>query len=232
MNTLALTLALIFLPGIIWARLDAKYASQTKPSKFDLILNVFVFGLVAYVVTFLLYSIPGVDRIADFNLTALEVDDDRAGDVLDTSIVDDILAATGVSLILGPAWLWLKQHKIITRALQWIGATKRYGDEDVWDFTLNSTDAASRYVNLRDDQTGLTYSGYVDVFSENPSVRELLLRDVIVYDTATKAELAKVPRIYIAREPKGMTLEFPADSTYTWEETPDPAPSEQRTNDG
>lgn len=50
MNTLVLTLALIFLPGIIWARLDARYARQAKPSQSELIINVFVFGLVAYLV--------------------------------------------------------------------------------------------------------------------------------------------------------------------------------------
>ncbi len=33
MNTLVLTLALIFLPGIIWTRLDARYAREAKPSQ-------------------------------------------------------------------------------------------------------------------------------------------------------------------------------------------------------
>lgn len=56
MNALVLTLALIFLPGIIWARLDARYARQAKPSQSELVVNVFVFGLVAYLVIYLVYS--------------------------------------------------------------------------------------------------------------------------------------------------------------------------------
>lgn len=220
MNTLALTLAVIFLPGIIWARLDAKYASQTKPTQFDLILNVFVFGLIAYVATYLIYLIPCVQKFAVFNLAALEVDDKKAQNILNQTIVDDILVATFASLILAPIWLALKHHKIITRVLQFIKVTNRYGDEDVWDFTLNSTEKMTRYINLRDTRTGVTFSGYVEVFSETPALRELLLRNVRAYDTDSGTQVFEIPRLYLAREPKEITMEFPADSSYNWQDTP------------
>ena len=216
MNTLALTLALIFLPGIIWARLDARYGSQTKPSQFDLIVNVFVFGLIAYVGTYLIYLIPWIGSVAAFDLAALEVDDEEASDVLSAAIVDDIIVATALSLLLAPAWLAIKNYKLITRFLQLIRVTNRYGDEDVWDFTLNAADKQTRYVNLRDTQTGLTFTGYVEVYSENPALRELVLRDVVAYDSNSGEERYTLPRLYLAREPKGMTLEFPVDSTYVW----------------
>lgn len=220
MNTLVLTLALIFLPGIIWARLDAKYASQTKPTQFDLILNVFVFGLIAYVVTYIIYLIPCIQKFAVFNLVALDVDDKKAQSILNENIVDDILVATFVSLVLAPIWLSLKHHKIITRILQKLKVTNRYGDEDVWDFTLNSTEKTTRYVNLRDIRTGVTFSGYVEVFSETPALRELLLRNVCAYDTDSGEPVFEIPRLYLAREPKEITMEFPADSSYEWKDTP------------
>ena len=218
MNTLALTLALIFLPGIIWARLDAKYGSQTKPSRFDLVLNIFVFGLVAYIGTYLLYLIPGIGLIATFDLSRLEVDDEAAADILRTAIIDDIIVATVLSLLLAPTWLAIKNRKYIPRILQRLQVTNRYGDEDVWDFTLNAAGKQTRYVNLRDAQTGLTFSGYVEVYSENPALRELVLRDVETFDSASGEKIYELPRLYIAREPNEMTLEFPADSTYTWVE--------------
>ena len=68
MNTLVLTLALIFLPGIIWARLDARYARQVKPTQSEFVVNVFVFGLVAYLATYLAYLLPCVSQIAAFDL--------------------------------------------------------------------------------------------------------------------------------------------------------------------
>lgn len=211
MNALVLTLALIFLPGIIWARLDARYARQAKPSQFELVVNVFVFGLVAYLATYLVYLIPQVSAVASFNLTTIALDEEAVAQSLRRSVVDDILVATAISLLLAPAWLAIQRYKLVVRGLQRIGATKRYGDEDVWDFLLGSNDPRSHYVNLRDEQTGQTFSGYVDMFSEAPGLRELVLSQVEGFDTLTGEPTTKVTRMYIARDPKGMTLEFPAD---------------------
>jgi len=209
MNTLVLTLALIFLPGIIWARLDARYAREAKPSQSELVVNVFVFGLFAYLVTYLLYLIPWVSALASFDLTAVALGDAATPRNLQRS-VDDILVATAVSVVLAPAWLKIQRHRLVIRFLQRIGATKRYGDEDVWDFLLSSDDPTSLYVNVRDEQTGQTFSGYVEMFSQAPGLRELVLSQVQGFDTRTGEETIEVTRLYLARDPKGMTLEFPA----------------------
>ena len=213
MNTLVLTLALIFLPGIIWARLDARYARQVKPTQSEFAVNVFVFGLVAYLATYLVYLSPLVSQIAAFNLTAIALDDAEVAQSLGRSVVDDIFAATVVALFLAPVWLAVQRHKLVVRFLQLIKVTKRYGDEDVWDFLLSSDDPRALYVNVRDQQTGQTFSGYVDQFSEAPGLRELVLSQVEAFDTETGDQTIKVARMYLARDPKGMTLEFPAEST-------------------
>ncbi len=209
MNTLILTLALIFLPGIIWARLDARYAREAKPSQLELVVSVFVFGLVAYLVTYLIYLIPWLSAVATFDLTAATFDDEATPQSLQRSVVDDILVATAVSVVLAPIWLKIQRHGLVIRFLQWIGATKRYGDEDVWDFLLSSDDPTSVYVNVRDEQTGQTFSGYVEVFSQAPGLRELVLSQVQGFDTLTGERTVEVTRLYLAREPKSMTPEFP-----------------------
>jgi len=218
MNTLVLTLALIFLPGIIWARLDARYAREAKPSQSELVVNVF--GLFAYLVTYLLYLIPWVSATASFDLTAAALGDEAVPRNLQSSVVDDILVATAVSVVLAPAWLKIQRHRLVIRFLQRIGATKRYGDEDVWDFLLSSDDPTSLYVNVRDGQTGQTFSGYVEMFSQAPGLRELALSQVQGFDTRTGEKTIEVTRLYLARDPKGMTLEFPAnDDDGTHDET-------------
>lgn len=58
-----------------------------------------------------------------------------------------------------------------------IKATKTYGDEDVWDFTFNSSDAAVEYVHFRDFANRIVYAGGVREFSETDKLRELVLRD-------------------------------------------------------
>lgn len=212
-NTLVLTLALIFLPGIVWARLDARYARQVKPAQFEFVVNVFVFGLVAYLATYLAYLLPFVSRFATFDLATIALDDDEVAQTLGKSVVDDILSASIVALVLAPAWLAVQRYKLVVRFLQRIRVTKRYGDEDVWDYLLSSDDPRAFYVNVRDEQTGQTFSGYVDQFSEAPGLRELVLSQVEAYDTMTGERTIQVARMYLAREPKGMTLEFPAENT-------------------
>ena len=44
-DTLILQLAILLLPGLIWARLDARYASKTKPSEMEFLLRAFLFGV-------------------------------------------------------------------------------------------------------------------------------------------------------------------------------------------
>lgn len=213
MNTLVLTLALIFLPGIIWARLDARYARQVKPTQSEFVVNVFVFGLVAYLATYVAYLLPFVARIAAFDLVTIALDDDEVAQALGKSVVDDILAASAMALVLAPAWLAVQRYKLVVRFLQLIKVTKRYGDEDVWDYLLSSDDPRAFYVNVRDDQTGQTFCGYVDQFSEAPGLRELVLSQVEAYHTTTGDRTIQVARMYLARDPKGMTLEFPAESS-------------------
>ncbi len=214
MNTLVFTLALIFLPGIIWARLDARYARQAKPAQSELIVNVFVFGLVAYLATYLAYLIPYVSRFASFDLTAIALDDEQVSQTLKRSVVDDILVATAMSLLLAPIWLAIQRYKLVVRTLQRLKVTKRYGDEDVWDYLLSSDDPRVLYVNVRDEQTGQTFTGYVEQFSEEPGLRELVLSKVEGFNTKTGDGEFKVERIYLARDPKGMTLEFPASENH------------------
>jgi hypothetical protein len=114
--------------------------------------------------------------------------------------------------------LYATNWKLLTRFLQCIRATKRYGDEDVWDFTFNSREAEVEYVNVRDFEKEITYSGWVELFSESEKQRELLLRDVIVYDWEGK-ELFKMARVYLARKSDNIDIEFPYGEKANEQET-------------
>jgi hypothetical protein len=50
----------------------------------------------------------------------------------------------------------------------------------------------------------------VETFSESGELRELLLRDVIVYDFEG-TEMYKVPHLYLARDRINIHIEFPID---------------------
>lgn len=195
-------LAILFLPGIIWARLDARYALKTKPSDVEFIIRAFMFGLVSYSVTFVVYSIVGLP------FALIDLSKATTTSVVTRAIAIEILAATGIGLLLAILWIYAATYKWLTRFLQVIRATKTYGDEDVWDYTFNSRDPAVEYVHYRDLKNKVVYAGWVSTFSETGELRELVLRDVQVFNEQGE-KLYETPLLYLARKPEGVHIEFP-----------------------
>jgi hypothetical protein len=194
-------LAVIFLPGIVWARLDSRYAGK-EASEIDFFIRAFVYGVAAYVATFALYALLGRDfSVIDFKQA-------QESNVFTAKIVGEIFSATAVGFFLGVGWVFSVNHKWLTRFLQFIRATKRYGDEDVWDYTFNSNSAAVEYVHFRDFDQRLVYAGWVNTFSESGKIRELVLRDVEVYDFEGQLQY-EVPLMYVARRTEDIHVEFP-----------------------
>jgi len=71
MDIFILQIAIIFLPGIIWERIDALFALTGTPSQLDIIRRSFVFGLVAYILTYGFYVLLG------WPFYFLQIDKDR-----------------------------------------------------------------------------------------------------------------------------------------------------------
>ncbi len=205
MNPIVLQVALIFLPGLVWATIDARYGRGARPAEFQLILRAFLFGLVAHGVTFLIYAAAGLT----YDVPKFGGEKDP---ILEARLADEVVVALGVALVLAVLWLYFSNYKLIVRFLQAIKATSRYGDEDVWDYTFNSKDASVEYVHVRDFANELTYAGWVDVYSDSGALRELTLRDVRVhgFDGELKYEM---PRMYLARKSDDIHIEFPSKGT-------------------
>jgi hypothetical protein len=198
-------LAILLLPGVLWAHLDAKFAAKTKPSQFEFLARALMFGLASYVVTYMIYGLCGKEfTIVDFTQV------DKAN-VITHAIATQIAAATGVGLILSLLWMYSVNYKLMVRFLQKIRATKRFGDEDVWDFVFNSSDPASEYVHVRDFSNKIVYAGWVNAFSETGRLRELILIKAQVFDFEGNL-LFETPRVYISRQTEGIHIEFPATS--------------------
>lgn len=192
----------MFLPGIIWARLDARYDPKPDQSNLDFLISAFIYGIATYVVVFLAYSL--IDRQFIF----IDFKEAQNKSVLTRSIAEEIVAATAAGTMLGVVGVYFSTWKILNRSLQAIKATKRFGDEDVWDYTFNSPGIASQYVNVRDFDKKIVYTGVVRAFSETGKLRELRLDDVKLYDFDGLFMYA-VSRVYIARQPADIHIEFP-----------------------
>lgn len=198
-SLLALQLAVIFLPGIFWARLDAAYGSRSQPTEREFFLRALMFGLASYAATFVVFAILG---------WPFSVFDPNAKAIVTPAVASEIVCALGVSFILGLLWLYATNYKLLTRLLLKIGATKNYSDADVWEFTFNNPETAVKYVQLRDFANRLVYAGWVNTFSDSEKLRELLLKEVCIFDFEGRL-LYEMPALYIARRPEEIHIEFP-----------------------
>lgn len=194
-------LALVFMPGIIWANIDAKYGTGLKPQQTILLVRSFLFGMATYSALFIIYTICG----KSFGYTSLASDPQKVNLF---ALKDEIAWSIPLSFALSIPWLWAVRFRLFMRLLHKIGASSRYGDEDVWSYTLNSNQAHVEYVHFRDLENGYVFAGWVNTYSESEDYRELLLRDVIVYDEKG-SEISQAPHIYISRQKNNIWMEFP-----------------------
>ncbi|QMU57090.1 MAG: hypothetical protein GKR98_02055 [Boseongicola sp.] len=201
MDFVVAQLALIFLPGFIWANLDAKYVSGSKGTQYSLLLRTFLFGITTYGILFLLYGLTGYN----FSYEGFA---DGANTFNVVAFIDEILWSLPLAFICAVVWMYFQNYRIFMRLLHWIGATNRFGDQDVWSFTLNSEQPHVEYVNIRNVELGFTYSGWVNSFSEHEEVREILLEDAYIYDN-NGSEVQRVPHLYLSMDRKNLWIEFP-----------------------
>lgn len=194
-------LALIFLPGLIWANIDSKFGSGLKPDQSTLLIRSFIFGMTTYAALFLIYSAFG----RSFGYRELANNLDKVNFF---ELKDEIAWSIPLSFMLSVCWLWFVRFRVLKRFLHRLGASRRYGDEDVWSYTLNSDDARVEYVHLRDVDNGFIFAGWVNCYSENEDYRELLLSDVIIYRDDGD-EVTRVPLVYVSRPKDNIWVEFP-----------------------
>jgi len=200
-STLFFELALIFIPGFVWMKIHSRYGFKGERTQFDLILNAFIFGVISYAFLYVIYRCRG------WNLRIFDLESDSKK-LLQPEIFPEIMAALGIAVLGGIVSLYVENYKLVTRFVQSIRATKTFGDEDVWDFVFNSSSPSVNWVNFRDFEQRVTYSGWVELFSESGQLRELVLREVEVYDFEG-AKMYQVPRLYLARERDNIHIEFP-----------------------
>ena len=192
-------LAIVFLPGLIWAQIDARYAAKEKRGQIEFFIRSFLFGISTYAITYVGYWLFGQ------SFSGLDVAPAR---LVPDSFVDEIIAASIVALVLAIIWLYSATYKWLHRLLRWIRATKRYGDEDVWDYAFNSGEKEVKFAYVRDFDRGITYAGWVRAFSDSGKPREILLEDVTMYHKDGESSVS-VFWLYLGRYGQDIHIEFP-----------------------
>ena len=104
-------LIIIFIPGIIWERMDAQFGPSKVIQQWDILRRTFVFGLAAYVVTFCFYWAASW-CIGGLNFQLFKFAKDV--EFLDTGSIRLIFAASVVSILCATLWLYASTYKLPT----------------------------------------------------------------------------------------------------------------------
>lgn len=198
-NSVAVQLALLFVPGLFWAMIDAAHRPISQSGQFVYTLRVFAFGVISYSIVGIVYRACGEQfDVVRFSNNGWHLED----------AIDELLWAVLTSLLLSVVWLYGRTYKVITRLLNNIKATNHIADQDIWEFMFNADEPKTKYAHVRDYKNELIYAGYVVAYSERTDLRELAMVDVCVFNSSAEL-LYAVPRLYLARSVSEITLEFP-----------------------
>lgn len=203
-------LAVVFVPGLIWSSIVDRLCTKVRQrSEFSVVVRAFGFGIAAYFVYFVGYH--AVFRLCygawptllDGITTAPATGELRA------IRPKDVLLASLIATVLAVLWATVSNRKLFMRFMQWLGVTRKFGDEGVWEFTFNMGTATVEYVNVRDFENRVAYAGFVKAFSEGGEFREVLLDRVRVSDLDSGTHLFEMPMVYLSRNRDALHIEFP-----------------------
>lgn len=197
---------IIFLafPGIIGSRFYGKLRGYVKRPYWEYLLEIAIFSLLSYGLLGVAIGILDNLSILDIRFTSINAFFDE-----DIPISwSEVVLASLMSIILSLVASAIYTHKVINKLGRLVGATRKYGDEDVWDLFNNMQDI--QWVYVRDHKLGLIYYGWIYAFSDSEKPRELMIRDVDVYSNETGEKLYDADIIYVARDLNDLTIEVPS----------------------
>jgi len=200
MDVILAQLALFFVPGIVWASVEAGFTPRNRHGGM-FFARAFLFGSVTNAILYAGYLAAGVPFF-DIRLIGQTTIPDLS------SLFDEVALSVLIAIVLSILWLFAGTHRLLVRLLRRIGATARFGEDSVWEFLMNADQAPVEYVHVRDRKNDAIICGWVDSFSENDALREMLLRDVIVYDLDGNVT-SQPPYLYISRERADLWVELP-----------------------
>lgn len=203
---------LLGIPGIITYFLLKKLIGKIGTDTTEVVLSIFVFAILSYLAAdTLLYSISKVPCLAwlsydpDFMLVKNLIG--SPGKIDDKAIMVSTLCSVPVAGLLS----FFYRLKVWNRLCQWARLSNRYGDEDVFNYFLDSELDAPRWYVVRDHKESLIYYGGIAVWSDEAEDRELLLAEVDVYSNQGDGNaqfLYSCSNLYLCRNRDDLSIEL------------------------
>jgi hypothetical protein len=119
---------------------------------------------------------------------------------------NEIVYSSLTSLVVAFLAAKIINDKLLIKLGHQTRVTKKFGDDSVWSYFLNSD--TIEWVWIRYPGDNLVYAGWVQSFSDTEKVREIVLEDVKVYRNSDSEFLYELPAAYLAAEPSRMIIEL------------------------
>lgn len=193
-----LKLIILLIPGAIASVIFEKLTIHRKWTAFQFVSNSILFGGTSYLLAQLFFNICGQDQaLTNFwrNLSSKEIP------------FSAILKAIIASVIIGFACSALDHYKVLNNLAKKLRITNKYGDENLYSYFLNAKNVNEVY--LRDIKNNITYHGMIDSYSETSEFKEIVLREVKVYNYETSDFAYEVDKIYLSRPKDDIIIEVP-----------------------
>lgn len=199
-----LTLLYVATPGMLCYFLLKRLVGKIGDDLSEKIFSIFLLSVLSYLLLDSIRSIQIQFSSVNFQLSNIILHPDDVKTF-------DVLAASAVSIVLSIVLSYLYRYKVWNNFAKWIKATTRFGDEDVFNYLLDSKadDINGRWIYVRDHKVNLLYYGYVNIWSETKEKREIVLIDVDVYSNENGDLLYSTDKVYISRNDDDITIEIP-----------------------
>lgn len=209
MNELVLAIAVVLLPGLIATIICERIVVHVRPwPSFKYIIYSFVLGVSCYFfLQFLVWLISFIPSRVTFlpSLTGkLDVWSIATG-TSGTIDLAEIAAATALSVPVAFIAALIVNKKSLNHLASITGVSRKYGDENLFSYFLNSDDVW--WVYIRDFDRKLTYQGRVQAFSETDEMQEIVLNKVTVFGYDNSSEYYSVPSLYLCRRIGELVIE-------------------------
>lgn len=196
----AFNLLLIFFPGIICAYMVDMFTNHRERTQFQFIINAFLLGFGSYLIYAAIVYYCAPDKLDSINFLHT-LSEGKAKFSL-----KEILIVCLVSVVLAIIIIVTNTHKLHFRLFQKLKITKKFGEQDVWGFLMNSS--STEWVTVRDIENNIMYEGWVKAFSDNSKDAELLLESVSVYKNDTGQHLYSIGAQYLSLSRGKISIEI------------------------
>ncbi len=195
---LTLKLIILLTPGVVSSIIFEKLTIHKKWNSFQFVSNSILFGGVSYLTAQLIFNICRYD--SDFenfwsNLPSKEIP------------FEAVIKAIIASIFIGFICAGLDNFKIINKIGKFLKLTTKYGDENLYSYFLNADNVNEIY--FRDISNNITYHGIINSYSETSEFKEIVLRDVKVYDYTTSDLMYELDKVYLSRPKDQIIIEVP-----------------------